>query len=96
MPKGVTIAEATESAASNMEVVSPAQSVSSVIGFRIVIRSAVRLVAAVCLALALCSSAAASHLVTGNGLGFAVVAPESGTADKILLTSPQFPSARSG
>lgn len=82
MPKGVTIAEATESAASNMEVVSPVQFVSSVIGFRIVVRSAMRLVATVCIALALCSSAAASHLVTGNGLGFAVVAPESGTATK--------------
>jgi hypothetical protein len=30
----------------------------------------------------LCSSASASHLVTGNGFGFAVVAPESGVATK--------------
>jgi GH15 family glucan-1,4-alpha-glucosidase len=32
--------------------------------------------------LALCGPAAASHLVTGNGFGFAVVAPESGAATK--------------
>lgn len=50
------------------------------------IRSTVR--AAVCALtvfgvwLTLCVPAAASHLVTGNGFGFAVVAPESGTATK--------------
>ena len=33
-------------------------------------------------ALAMCAPAAASHLVTGNGFGFAVVAPETGTATK--------------
>jgi hypothetical protein len=82
MPRGAIIAGAIGSVASNMEVVSPAQFVSSVIGFRIVIRSTMRLVAAFCLGLAFCPSAAASHLVTGNGLGFAVVAPESGTATK--------------
>src|SRR4029079_19240445 len=47
-----------------------------------VITRAMRLVAAVVLGLALGASAAASHLVTGNGLGFAVVAPESGLATK--------------
>jgi len=40
------------------------------------------LLAALGLRLALCEPATASHLVTGNGLGFAVVAPESGTATK--------------
>ena len=39
-----------------------------------------RFVAGIGAALALCSSAAASHLVTGNGHGFAVVAPEKGIA----------------
>ncbi|MFL6736124.1 MAG: glycoside hydrolase family 15 protein [Sphingomonas sp.] len=34
------------------------------------------------LALAWCAPAAASHLVTGNGFGFAVVAPETGVATK--------------
>lgn len=46
-----------------------------------VIKNAIRLVAAVS-ASAFCTPAAASHLVTGNGFGFAVVAPESGTATK--------------
>jgi hypothetical protein len=32
--------------------------------------------------LAFCQPASASHLVTGNGFGFAVVAPEGGTATK--------------
>lgn len=32
--------------------------------------------------LTMCAPAAASHLVTGNGFGFAVVAPETGTATK--------------
>src|SRR4051794_28918244 len=45
-------------------------------------RGPIRLVAAVVLGFGLCSSAAASHLVTGNGFGFAVVAPESGVATK--------------
>jgi len=40
-------------------------------------RLAVRLVAVVIVAFASWSPAAASHLVTGNGFGFAVVAPES-------------------
>lgn len=43
---------------------------------------AVRCLAAALAWLALCTVAAASHLVTGNGFGFAVVAPESGTATK--------------
>ena len=46
------------------------------------ISSALRLLAAAMLAFVLCAPAAASHLVTGNGFGFAVVAPESGTATK--------------
>jgi hypothetical protein len=41
-----------------------------------------RLLAAAGLWLALCLPAAASHLVTGNGFGFAVVAPERGAATK--------------
>lgn len=41
-----------------------------------------RLIAAALLWLSLCQAAAASHLVTGNGFGFAVVAPELGTATK--------------
>jgi len=82
MPNRDIIAEAIGSAASNMEVVFLARFVSSVIGFRIVIRTVMRLAAAVYLGLALCSSAGASHLVTGNGFGFAVVAQESGTATK--------------
>ena len=43
----------------------------------------IRLIAALCAWLASCvPAAAASHLVTGNGFGFAVVAPESGSATK--------------
>lgn len=41
-----------------------------------------RLIAAVCLAFLASLPAAASHLVTGNGFGFAVVAPESGTVTR--------------
>ncbi len=41
-----------------------------------------RFVAVIGAGLALCLQAAASHLVTGNGFGFAVVAPETGTATK--------------
>ena len=40
------------------------------------------LVAALGIWFALCAPAAASHLVTGNGFGFAVVAPEQGLATK--------------
>src|SRR5216110_102354 len=47
-----------------------------------IIRRAFRIITAVGIALALCPPAAASHLVTGNGFGFAVVAPESGAATK--------------
>jgi len=50
--------------------------------FDSIIRKAMRLLAAVGIGFALCEPAAASHLVTGNGFGFAVVAPESGTATK--------------
>jgi hypothetical protein len=39
-----------------------------------------RLLTALGAGLALCAPAAASHLVTGNGFGFAVVAPERGVA----------------
>src|SRR3954452_13939653 len=46
------------------------------------IRQALRVLAGLLLAMGLSSPAEASHLVTGNGLGFAVVAPESGTATK--------------
>lgn len=45
-------------------------------------RNAIRLFAAASLWFSLCLPAGASHLVTGNGFGFAVVAPESGTATK--------------
>ncbi|GAA3902559.1 hypothetical protein GCM10022276_21580 [Sphingomonas limnosediminicola] len=41
-----------------------------------------RLLSFVALWLSVCVQAAASHLVTGNGFGFAVVAPEVGTATK--------------
>jgi hypothetical protein len=47
-----------------------------------IIKKAVRLLAAGCVGVALCTPATASHLVTGNGFGFAVVAPESGAATK--------------
>jgi hypothetical protein len=47
-----------------------------------IIKNAMRLLVGVGLALASCPPAAASPLVTGNGLGFAVVAPDSGTATK--------------
>jgi hypothetical protein len=41
-----------------------------------------RLIFGIGIWLALCLPAAASHLVTGNGFGFAVVAPETGMATK--------------
>lgn len=47
-----------------------------------ILRIATRLVALLGAWFAVCPPAAASHLVTGNGLGFAVVAPESGAATK--------------
>ena len=46
------------------------------------IKSAVRVLAGVVTAFAFCVPAAGSHLVTGNGFGFAVVAPESGLVTK--------------
>jgi GH15 family glucan-1,4-alpha-glucosidase len=45
-------------------------------------RSALRLLLGVVAALMFGSAAAASHLVTGNGFGFAVVSPETGVATK--------------
>ena len=48
----------------------------------LVIRSALRVLAGAAIAFAFCVPAAGSHLVTGNGFGFAVVAPESGIATK--------------
>lgn len=47
-----------------------------------VIRIALRFLAAIGAWAALCLPATASHLVTGNGHGFAVIAPESGIATK--------------
>ena len=49
---------------------------------RFLANNGVRLLAALAVALVLCGPAAASHLVTGNGFGFAVVAPEAGIATK--------------
>ncbi|WP_051531398.1 glycoside hydrolase family 15 protein [Sphingomonas sp. URHD0057] len=57
---------------------------------RRVIRGGVRLIAAVGLGLASCGPAAASHLVTGNGFGFAVVAPEIGVATKFYAHPHSF------
>ena len=45
-------------------------------------KSAMRFLAAMSVWLALCEPASASHLVTGNGLGTAVIAPESGSATR--------------
>src|SRR3954452_12809671 len=50
--------------------------------FRSIINRAMRFLAGLAVAFALCAPAGASHLVTGNGHGFAVVAPESGAATK--------------
>jgi Glycosyl hydrolases family 15 len=47
-----------------------------------IIRNAVRLLAALGILCASCSTAVASNLVTGNGFGFAVVAPSRGTATR--------------
>lgn len=46
------------------------------------IAAGLRIVAGIAAALAFCQPASASHLVTGNGFGFAVVSPESGSATK--------------
>ena len=46
------------------------------------IKTVLRIVMAAGLWIALCVPAEASHLVTGNGFGFAVVAPETGIATK--------------
>ena len=48
----------------------------------VLIKKVLRFVAIVGVGFVLSPSATASHLVTGNGFGFAVVAPESGTATK--------------
>lgn len=45
-------------------------------------RTVIKPLLAIGIAGVLCAPAAASHLVTGNGFGFAVVAPESGAATK--------------
>ena len=45
-------------------------------------RLALRSFVALGLALALCPPALAAHLVTGNGFGFAVIAPERGAVTK--------------
>src|SRR4051812_38349363 len=50
--------------------------------FRSILRVATRLLALVGVGIGSCTAALASHLVTGNGFGFAVVAPESGAATK--------------
>src|SRR5579864_8336102 len=50
--------------------------------FDSIIRNALRVLAGIVTALAFCMPASGSHLVTGNGFGFAVVAPESGLATK--------------
>ena len=47
-----------------------------------IIKKALLLLAGIGAGFALCVPAEASHLVTGNGFGFAVVAPESGAATK--------------
>ena len=52
--------------------------------------SMLRIVAAMIAALLFCQSAAASHLVTGNGFGFAVVSPESGSATKFYAHPHSF------
>ena len=49
---------------------------------KMAMRRARGLVVAIAVSVALCAPAAASHMVTGNGFGFAVVAPEKGTATK--------------
>lgn len=49
----------------------------------LVIRIGLRFLGAIGLWAVLCPPAAASHLVTGNGHGFAVVTPESGAATKL-------------
>src|SRR4051812_42449679 len=50
--------------------------------FRSIIKRAMRFLAGLAVGFALCAPAGASHLVTGNGFGFAVVAPERGAATK--------------
>src|SRR5205807_1275371 len=49
---------------------------------RSIIRTAIQLLAVLGMSRAFCGPAEASHLVTGNGFGFAVVAPERGAATK--------------
>ena len=56
--------------------------IRSLEGHNLIIKNAMRALAAFVIALALSSPAAASHLVTGNGFGFAVVAPESGAVTR--------------
>ena len=54
----------------------------------LIIRRALRLLAVVGIGFASCTPAAASHLVTGNGFGFAVVAPESGAPRPTSIPIP--------
>jgi hypothetical protein len=54
------------------------------------VRIALRFIAASAVWIALCVPATASHLVTGNGHGFAVVAPESGMATKFYAHPHSF------
>jgi hypothetical protein len=49
---------------------------------RSIIGNVLRVLTLIGVGLGLCAPAAASHLVTGNGFGFAVVAPEQGIATK--------------
>ncbi|MEA3081278.1 MAG: hypothetical protein QOD54_946 [Sphingomonadales bacterium] len=55
-----------------------------------VTRIALRLLAVVGVGFASCPAASASHLVTGNGHGFAVVAPETGSATKLYAQPYNF------
>jgi len=64
--------------------------VRTLVAIRSIASIGVRLASAVTIALVLCSPAAASHLVTGNGFGFAVVAPESGIATKFYAHPHSF------
>ena len=48
----------------------------------VIIKTGLRILAGLVAGFACCQPAAASYLVTGNGFGFAVVAPENGTATK--------------
>jgi GH15 family glucan-1,4-alpha-glucosidase len=55
-----------------------------------IILRALRLFVAVCIASSFCSPAAASPLVTGNGFGFTVVAPDKGLATRFYAHPHSF------